>query len=149
MSVCVVLLQHPSRVWLLRGNHEDRPMNFIYGLYAECLSKFGAGDGETLWRRSNSLFDFLPLAAAVPAAGVLLLHGGIGDSIQRIQQLKDLPKPITVPQRVGKETLSVSNCLLPSPRSCCLCLETACCCCCCEETAPACCCSGDSCCCCS
>lgn len=77
-------------------------MNYIYGFYAECVSKLGGTEGEALWKRANSLFEFLPLAAVARADGLFFIHGGIGDSITSLQQLKELQKPITVPQHVGE-----------------------------------------------
>ena len=44
----------------------------------------------------NDVFDCLPLAGLVEKE-VLLIHGGIGENIQSVDQLRNIQKPIRVP----------------------------------------------------
>lgn len=72
----------PSKVFLLRGNHETRAVNGleeIYGsacLLAQCRARFGEQRGRKLWDQVNSAFDRLPLAATIDN-DVFCVHGGI------------------------------------------------------------------------
>merc|ERR1719261_1473747 len=104
--VCLLFslkILYPSRVFLVRGNHEDRLMNVNYGFQADCVRKF-AHEGEDIWERVNDVFEFLPIAALVESA-ILCIHGGIGDSISTLDDLKGIPKPIQV---VGEITASTT-----------------------------------------
>lgn len=93
---------YPTKVFLIRGNHEDRLMNVNYGFQADCLRKFG-NDGENLWERVNDVFEFLPIAALVEST-ILCIHGGIGDSINTLDDLRSIPKPITVVGEINAST---------------------------------------------
>eukprot|EP00448_Togula_jolla_P024893 CAMPEP_0170573732 /NCGR_PEP_ID=MMETSP0224-20130122/2919_1 /TAXON_ID=285029 /ORGANISM="Togula jolla, Strain CCCM 725" /LENGTH=691 /DNA_ID=CAMNT_0010896333 /DNA_START=12 /DNA_END=2088 /DNA_ORIENTATION=- len=93
---------YPSKVFLVRGNHEDRLMNMNYGFQADCLRKF-AHEGEDVWERVNDVFEFLPIAALVEGA-ILCIHGGIGDSIASLEDLRGIPKPIQVIGEITEST---------------------------------------------
>lgn len=95
---------YPTKIFLVRGNHEDRLMNVNYGFQADCLRKF-AVDGEDVWERVNDVFEFLPIAALVEKS-ILCIHGGIGDSIEKLDDLRGIPKPIQV---VGDITASTTK----------------------------------------
>ena len=97
---------HPTKIFLIRGNHEDRNMNYNYGFRKSCLDVFGPVDGLTVWERVNECFDYLPLAGLI-GSEVLCIHGGIGDSIDSVSDLVGIEKPIIVPpESVDPATLN-------------------------------------------
>ena len=88
--ICLLLalkICHPTMVTLLRGNHEDAQVNAAYGFRGECLRR--CRDGLAVWQAVNRVFEWLPLAALVDDV-VLCVHGGIGEQLQTLQQLKEL-----------------------------------------------------------
>mmetsp|Transcript_20184 Transcript_20184/g.77280 ORF Transcript_20184/g.77280 Transcript_20184/m.77280 type:complete len:687 (+) Transcript_20184:163-2223(+) len=86
---------YPGRVFLVRGNHEDRQINYANGFYAECIRRLPTKeDGEKIWEMVNRVFDWLPLAARV-AKAVLVLHGGVGATLSSIDDILSLERPIT------------------------------------------------------
>jgi len=137
---------YPTKIYLIRGNHEDRLMNHNYGFLQDCRFRFpgrvttegercggedhqfsgeaedeviqdesvgdlGEGDEEdetrtvgfAVWERVNDAFEFLPIAALVDNQ-VLCIHGGIGDSIHSLDDLRNIPKPIKICPEVSEET---------------------------------------------
>lgn len=67
---------HPDKVFLLRGNHESRPVNMQYGFFMECRKRF-----------SNALYDAFQLAfycmplCAVVSDKIICMHGGISEDL--------------------------------------------------------------------
>ena len=59
----------PSKIILLRGNHEMRAQNSFPGynpcFKQSCVSAFGPELGDSIWASVNAAFDVFPLAAVV------------------------------------------------------------------------------------
>jgi len=57
----------------------------------------GEGPGVWAWQRINALFNWMPLAANIEGK-ILCMHGGIGRSIDRVDQIASIRRPITMEQ---------------------------------------------------
>jgi diadenosine tetraphosphatase ApaH/serine/threonine PP2A family protein phosphatase len=94
--VCLKL-KYPSTICLLRGNHECRQINQLYGFYDECVHEFGNAE---IYRLCNELFDLMPIAAVV-AGEIFCVHGGLSPAIKLIDQIatnnRQIDLPITGP----------------------------------------------------
>ncbi|TKA37002.1 putative serine/threonine-protein phosphatase C22H10.04 [Friedmanniomyces endolithicus] len=58
LLVCLKL-RYPSRVHLIRGNHESRGVTQSYGFYTECSRKYG---NPAVWHYFTDMFDYLSLS---------------------------------------------------------------------------------------
>jgi protein phosphatase len=55
----------------------------------------GESDGIWAWTRFNQLFNYLPLAAMIEKK-IICMHGGIGRSINSVEQIEKIERPITM-----------------------------------------------------
>ena len=55
----------------------------------------GERDGIWTWHRINRLFNWLPLAALIEKK-IICMHGGIGRSINHIEQIESIQRPIAM-----------------------------------------------------
>jgi diadenosine tetraphosphatase ApaH/serine/threonine PP2A family protein phosphatase len=76
-------VNHRDRFFLLRGNHESRETNHMYGLYNDCLAIYGNGG---VWETMNCIFDCLPVAAVIDHR-IVCVHGGLSPTITYIDQV--------------------------------------------------------------
>mgnify|MGYP000176081002 CR=1 FL=1 len=93
-SFCLVLcfkLRYPTRVSVVRGNHESVQISITYGLYDECLRKFGSPE---VWKMITGLFEYLPISALVDNK-VFCMHGGLSPSISRVDDVRQLDRFVT------------------------------------------------------
>ena len=71
-------VRYQDRFYMLRGNHECRTVNTMYGFYEEIVQRYGhAGP----WKLCNEVFDMLPMAALVDQK-MYCVHGGLSPSIK-------------------------------------------------------------------
>ncbi|XP_074566466.1 serine/threonine-protein phosphatase BSL2 homolog [Curcuma longa] len=88
-------VEHPHNVHLIRGNHEAADINALFGFRIECIERMGERDGIWAWHRFNRLFNWLPLAALIEKK-IICMHGGIGRSINHLEQIENLQRPIAM-----------------------------------------------------
>ncbi|KAI9906237.1 hypothetical protein PsorP6_003969 [Peronosclerospora sorghi] len=72
MTLFTMKVVYPQHVHLLRGNHESKNMNKIYGFEGEVKHKYD----ETVMQLFTEVFNWLPLAAVIEDK-VLVVHGGL------------------------------------------------------------------------
>ncbi|XP_075075539.1 serine/threonine-protein phosphatase BSL3 isoform X4 [Nicotiana tabacum] len=88
-------VEYPLNVHLIRGNHEAADINALFGFRIECIERMGERDGIWAWHRFNRLFNWLPLAALIEKK-IICMHGGIGRSINHVEQIENIQRPITM-----------------------------------------------------
>ncbi|KAJ8568349.1 hypothetical protein K7X08_027882 [Anisodus acutangulus] len=88
-------VEYPRNIHLIRGNHEAADINALFGFRIECIERLGERDGIWAWHRINRLFNWLPLAALIEKK-IICMHGGIGRSINHVEQIESIQRPITM-----------------------------------------------------
>ncbi|OHT11712.1 Serine/threonine-protein phosphatase 6 catalytic subunit [Tritrichomonas foetus] len=76
-------VKYPERFFMLRGNHECRQVNQMYGFYEEIVNRFGHPGPYKL---CNELFDFLPMAAVIDNK-IFCVHGGLSPDVRALEQI--------------------------------------------------------------
>lgn len=95
--ICLLLaykIKFPQNFFLLRGNHESKGINRIYGFYDECKRRYTVG----LWKKFTECFDWLPISAIVEER-ILCMHGGISPDLFDIKQIQEIQRPTDIPDK--------------------------------------------------
>lgn len=94
-TICLLLaykIKYPYNFFLLRGNHESDSINRIYGFYEECKRRHSI----RLWKAFSDCFNYMPIAALVESK-ILCMHGGLSPELIKIDQIKDIKRPLSIP----------------------------------------------------
>ena len=94
---CLLLLlclkiKYPSKIFLLRGNHESEALNKIYGFYDECKRRVSV----KCFKKITTLFNILPITALIDE-NILCMHGGLSKELNNIEQLNKIKRPTEIP----------------------------------------------------
>ena len=106
-------IKYPQFIYLIRGHHEDKNINIKYGLGEECIGRLSDDirDPQSIFVKINQAFDLLPFGVFVDN-NILMVHGGIGSSINTLEDIENIKRPIEVEQNViNKEQLKVIDLL--------------------------------------
>jgi diadenosine tetraphosphatase ApaH/serine/threonine PP2A family protein phosphatase len=74
----------------------------------------GDGPGIYAWQRINQLFNWLPLAALIENK-IICMHGGIGRSIEKVEQIEALQRPLTMDAGTDRERVVLMDLLWSDP----------------------------------
>uniref|UniRef100_A0A914QQR8 Serine/threonine-protein phosphatase n=1 Tax=Panagrolaimus davidi TaxID=227884 RepID=A0A914QQR8_9BILA len=85
-------VKYPSKIFLLRGNHECSAVNLVYGFFDELNIRFKAPFGEQLWNYFQKAFNVMPMSALI-GEKILCMHGGLSPNLRSLEQLKKIPRP--------------------------------------------------------
>lgn len=77
LYLLIYKIHYPERVTLLRGNHEQKIINKVYGFYDEVALKY---PNTSIWEMINIVFDHLNIACIVDGK-YLCVHGGISPRV--------------------------------------------------------------------
>ena len=111
-TICLLMalkLKYPESIHLLRGSHEDRLINAMYGFADECATRLHENitDPNSVFQIINNAFAWLPLAAIIEGK-IFCVHGGIGPNITKIDDLNKINRPI----ELGQETSAIEQAIL-------------------------------------
>jgi diadenosine tetraphosphatase ApaH/serine/threonine PP2A family protein phosphatase len=94
-------IKYPDFIYLIRGHHEDKTINEKYGLGDECHERLldEIQNPLSIFSNINKAFDYLPFGVLVDD-NILLIHGGIGSSINTLDDIESIKRPISVEHNV-------------------------------------------------
>jgi diadenosine tetraphosphatase ApaH/serine/threonine PP2A family protein phosphatase len=95
-TFCLLLaykVKYPKQIFLLRGNHECRQVNQQYGFFDELIARFGH---PGIYKVTNEVFDFLPMAAVIDNK-IFCVHGGLSPDIRAIEQIATFDQKSDIP----------------------------------------------------
>ncbi|KAH3761114.1 serine/threonine-protein phosphatase PP2A catalytic subunit [Pelomyxa schiedti] len=120
---CLLLLlcykiKYPSRITLLRGNHESCGLTQLYGFYSECIRKYGTAN---LWNSFCELFNCMSIAAVIEQK-IFCSHAGLAqeapciDQIRVVNRFREVPPSGPMCELLWSDPEETVSGFAPSPR---------------------------------
>uniref|UniRef100_A0A0K0EEN4 Serine/threonine-protein phosphatase n=1 Tax=Strongyloides stercoralis TaxID=6248 RepID=A0A0K0EEN4_STRER len=98
-------LKYPEYIFLLRGNHELKHINKIYGFQEEIKQRIlDTNLMFSIYEEFNRLFSFFPLAGLV-SKKVLCMHGGISSKIKSLNCIREIKRPLETVHSIACDLL--------------------------------------------
>lgn len=112
-------LKFPEQIFLLRGHHEDILVNSVLGFGEECEIKLKEDikDKNSIFMKINNLFQYLPFAAVV-GKNFFCVHGGIGQTVELINDIGKISRPFQISHdsnKMSNEQIIVNELLWTDP----------------------------------
>jgi protein phosphatase len=85
---------YPSRVLLLRGNHECAAINRLYGFFDDIKSRYNV----RLFKTVTEVFNCMPVACAI-SGKIICMHGGLSPELDTLEQINEIARPCDVPDK--------------------------------------------------
>ncbi|OII78373.1 serine threonine protein phosphatase [Cryptosporidium andersoni] len=107
-TICLLFalkIRYPKQIHLIRGNHEDPVVNSLYGFKDECRRRLreDPDDPDSCWNCFNRVFEYMSVGAIIEDR-ILCIHGGIGGSIHKIEQIREIQRPLKPSQTPQSES---------------------------------------------
>lgn len=114
-TICCLLawkINYPKKLRMIRGNHETRNINGIYGFSSDLNSRFDSEEAPILWSAFNEMFDYMPISALINKK-ILCMHGGVGPTLNNLDQIRSIQRPLSDVNRipVAQDLLWADPCL--------------------------------------
>lgn len=93
MLLSLLKIKYPSKIALIRGNHEARVITQTYGFHLECQRKYGTA---TVWQCVTDMFDYLPIAALIDKQ-IFCVHGGLSPAIETVKEIAEIKRFQEIP----------------------------------------------------
>ena len=106
-------VKYPDFIYLIRGHHEDKFINEKYGLGDECHDRLldNIKNPLSIFANINKAFDYLPFGILLDN-NILMVHGGIGSSINTLDDIENIKRPVSVEHNVtNKDQLHIIDLL--------------------------------------
>ncbi|EAY03908.1 Serine/threonine protein phosphatase PP1-gamma catalytic subunit, putative [Trichomonas vaginalis G3] len=84
---------YPTKLYLLRGNHECLYINRVYGFFDECLMHYSI----EIYKKFCDTFKYLPFAAILDQK-IFCVHGGLSPDLESLDDIKSITRPIEAPE---------------------------------------------------
>jgi serine/threonine-protein phosphatase 4 catalytic subunit len=87
-------VRHPTKIYLLRGNHECQQATEDYGFYDEIRRKYPDSD---IYSACLAAFSMLPLATVIDDR-IFCVHGGLSPDLTKLADLQTIERTLEPPQ---------------------------------------------------
>ncbi|XP_019874447.1 serine/threonine-protein phosphatase PP1-beta [Aethina tumida] len=94
-TICLLFaykIKYPINFFLLRGNHETENICKFYGFFDECKRRYDT----KIFKTFCDVFNTLPVAAVIEDK-IFCCHGGLSPDLFRLEQIREIPRPVTIP----------------------------------------------------